>query len=84
MFFGFFNDCCRKSVEQQIGALVLYATDGQSYFYDALYVVFLVLLFKSFLTLSLSERCLTLIGGLVLCVADMAAALIFNSLIHSP
>ena len=28
----FFNDRCRKLVEQRIKALVLYATDGQSYF----------------------------------------------------
>ena len=79
----FFNDRYRMSVEQQIGALVLYAADGQSCFCDALYVVFLVLLFKSFLTLSLSERCLTLIGGLVLCVANMVAALSFESPICS-
>ena len=84
MFFGFFDDRCQKSVQQQIEALVLYAADGQSCFHDALYVVFLVLLFKYFLTLSLSEQCLTLIGGQVLCVADTAATLSFDSSIRSP
>ena len=84
MFFGFFDDHCRKSVQQQIKALVLSGVDGQSCFCNALYVVFLVLLFKSFFILSLSEQCLTLIGGLVLCVADMKVALSFNSSIRSP